>query len=174
MLGAEVGAQVHDLPAPEADEQPRGADAEPLDARVGALVGVAQLLLARAQVVHLAHNLGRQLLDPAQVRFDGLELLRRLDGRPVLGVGANVDVELDVAEGRVGAASCIVPLLDYRDAMGGIPVQGRESLDKRTASLNVLKAHVKRRVRVGREDRSRLADDVLGLGVVVAQRVANL
>ena len=62
MLGTEVGAQVHDLPGPEADEQPGGGDAEPLDAVVGALVGIAQLLLALAQVVHLLHNFGRHLL----------------------------------------------------------------------------------------------------------------
>lgn len=106
VLGAKVGAQVHDLPGPQGDEQPGGADAEPLDARVCALVCVAQLLLAHAQVVHLLHDLGRELLDAAQLGLDGLELLRGLDGGPVLGVGADVDVELDVAEGRVGPVGC--------------------------------------------------------------------
>lgn len=104
MLGAEVGAQVEDLPDPEADEQPGGQDAEPLDAVVGALVCVTELLLAGAEVVHLDDHLGCQLFDAAQVGLDGLELLGGLDGRPVLGVGTNVDVELDLAGGRVGAA----------------------------------------------------------------------
>ena len=98
----EVGPQVHDLPRPEADEQPRGADAEVLDPAVGALVGIAQLLLAQPQVLHLRHDLGDGLLDAAQLGLDGLELLRGLDGGPVLGVGADVDVELHVAaEGLV-------------------------------------------------------------------------
>lgn len=41
-----------------------------------------------------------KFLDAAQVGLDGLELLVGLDGGPVLGVGANVDVELDVTGGR--------------------------------------------------------------------------
>lgn len=97
MLGAEVGAQVEDLPGPEANQQPGGQDAEPLDAGVCALVGVAQLLLAVAQVLHLVDNLARELLDAAQVGLNGLELLVGLDRVPVLGVGTDVDVELDVA-----------------------------------------------------------------------------
>ena len=85
------------LPDPEPDEQSGSTDAEPLDAIVGALIGVAELQLAAAQVVHLNHNLLYQLFDPAQLRLDWLELLGRLDGRPVLGVGADVDVELNMA-----------------------------------------------------------------------------
>lgn len=108
MLGTEVRTQIHDLPCPEANEDPRSADAEPLDAVVGALIGVAQLLLAAAQVVHLADNLARQLLDAPQLRFDGLELLGGLDGGPVLGVGANVDVEFDGSSVRAGSLSCVV------------------------------------------------------------------
>lgn len=104
MLGAEVGPQVHDLPGPEDDEQHGGADAEPLDPCVRALVGVAQLDLARAQVVHLVDDLSQLLLHAPQLRLDGLELLASLDRGPVLGVGANVNVELDVAEG--GAPGC--------------------------------------------------------------------
>lgn len=103
MLGAEVSTQVHDLPRPQANEQPRRGHAEPLDARVGALVGVAQLLLAAAQVVHLADHLARQLFNAAELGLDGLELLGGLDGGPVLGVGADVDVEFDGA--RVGAGA---------------------------------------------------------------------
>ena len=44
--------------------------------------------------------LADRLLEAAQVRLDGPQLLRRLDRRPVLGVGANVDVQLDVARRR--------------------------------------------------------------------------
>jgi hypothetical protein len=54
-------------------------------------------VLARAEIVHLAVDLGDELLDAAQLGLDGLELLGRLDRRPVLCVGADVDVELDVA-----------------------------------------------------------------------------
>lgn len=99
MLGAEVGAEVHDLPGPKTNKQPGREDTEPLDTAVGALVGVTQLLLTVAEVFHLVDNLARQLLDAAKVSLDGLELLVGLDGRPVLGVGANVDIELDVTRG---------------------------------------------------------------------------
>jgi hypothetical protein len=104
MLGSEVGPQVHDLPSPEADQQHGGADAKPLDARVGALVRVPQLLLACAEVVHLGDDLGDGLLDAAEVGLDGLQLLGGLDGGPVLGVGTDVDVELNVARGDGGSA----------------------------------------------------------------------
>lgn len=103
MLGPEVRAQVHNLPPPQPDEQPRGGHAEPLDARVGALVGVAQLLLAGAQVVHLADDLAGELFDAAELGLDGLELLGGLDGGPVFGVGADVDVEFDGAGVGAGA-----------------------------------------------------------------------
>ena len=97
----EVRPQVQDLPDPEHDQDKGGAEPEPLDSVVGALVGVAQLLLPRPQVVHLAHDLGDHLLHTAKVGLDRLELLGGLDRGPVLRVGADVDVELDVA-GRVG------------------------------------------------------------------------
>lgn len=106
VLRSEVGTQVHNLPPPEANEEQGGADAEPLDAGVGALVGVTQLLLARAQVVHLAHDLANHLLNAAQLGLDGLQLLGGLDGGPVLGVGADVDVELDVAVGVTRCPGC--------------------------------------------------------------------
>lgn len=101
MLAAEVGSQVHNLPAPEADEQHGRSDAEPLDAGVGALVCVSQFLLSRAQVVHLGDNLGNGLLDAAELTLDGLELLGGLDGGPVLGIGTDIDVEFDMTVGVV-------------------------------------------------------------------------
>jgi len=104
MLRPEVGAQVHDLPDPEGDQQEGSRKAEPLDARIGALVGVAQLLLAQTQVLHLVDDLGHQLLDAAQLRLNRLELFRGLDRRPVLGVRADVHVQLDAPEGAVHVA----------------------------------------------------------------------
>lgn len=103
VLGAEVGAQVHNLPRPEANEEPRGSHAEPLDTCVGALVGVTQLLLAGAQVFHLTNHLTRHLLDAAEVSLDRLELLVGLDSGPVAGVGTNVNVELNLTETGGGA-----------------------------------------------------------------------
>lgn len=110
MLGAEVGTQVHNLPSPQPDEQPRRSNAKPLDARVGALVGIAQLLFAGAQVVHLANDLACEFFDAAEFSLDGLELLGGLDGGPVLGVGTNVDIEFDGASVRAGALGLRVAL----------------------------------------------------------------
>jgi hypothetical protein len=107
MLGAEVGAEIHNLPAPEADENPGGKDAEPLDTGVCALVGVAELHLTSAQVFHLLDNLSRGLLEAAQLGFNGLELLGSLDGGPVLGVGTNVDIELDASRGGRGTGAYV-------------------------------------------------------------------
>lgn len=104
MLAAEISTQVHNLPRPETNQQPGRQDAKPLDTRVGALVCVAQLLLACAQVLHFRDDLGCHFLNLAQLCLDGLELLVGLDGGPVLCVGANVNVELDVARGGVCAA----------------------------------------------------------------------
>lgn len=106
MLRPEVRPQVHNLPGPKTDEQPCGADAEPLDTGVCRLVGVAELLLALAEVLHLADDLASELLDAAELGLDGLELLRGLNGGPVLCVGTNVDVELDGAGCWVGATGC--------------------------------------------------------------------
>lgn len=101
MLATEVGAQIHNLPNPQTDEQHGCSDAEPLDAGVGAFVGVAQLLLTRTQVVHLCHDLGNGLFDATQLSFDGLQLLSGLNSGPVLGVGTNINVEFNVAVGVV-------------------------------------------------------------------------
>lgn len=97
VLAAEVGPQIHDLPAPEGNEQQGGADTEPFDTGVGALVGVSQLLLARSEVVHLGNDFGDCLLDAAELGLDRLQLLGGLDSGPVFRVGTNVDVELDVS-----------------------------------------------------------------------------
>lgn len=101
MLAAEVGPEIHDLPSPQGNEQHGGSNSEPLDASVGALVRVSQLLLSRAQVVHLGNDFRDGLLDTAQVSLDGLQLLGGLDRRPVFRVGTDVNVKLDVAVGVV-------------------------------------------------------------------------
>lgn len=101
MLGAEVRTQVHNLPGPKTDEDPRRGDAKPLDTVVGALVRITQLLFPYTQIFHLVDNLLGEFLNTTQLGLHGLELLSGLDGAPVLGVGADVDVELDVARGRI-------------------------------------------------------------------------
>lgn len=95
----EVRPEVHNLPPPKSNEEESGGHAKPLDTVVGALIGITELLLTSAQVVHLADNLADQLLDTAQIGFERLKLLSGLDGGPVLGIGTNVDIELDVTAG---------------------------------------------------------------------------
>lgn len=168
MLGAEVGTEIHNLPSPETNQQPRGADAEPLDTVVGALVGIAQLLLTKTQVLHLVNNLGRQLLNAAQVCLDGLELLLGLDGGPVTGVGANIDIELNSAGRGVRATvySCMVNTLGLQ----------RESHDrvKLASRHDVLVANVESGIGVRRKDRLGVTDDISGVSVLVANLVADL
>ena len=67
---------------------------------------VSRSLCSRARVVHLGVDLADELVDAPQLRLDGLELLRRLDRVPVLCVGADVNVELDVAARGATAAGC--------------------------------------------------------------------
>lgn len=107
MLGTEVSPEVHNLPRPETNQNPCSSDAEPLDTVVGALVGVAELLFSLAEVVHFLDDFLGQLLDTAEFSLDGLKLLGGLDGAPVFGVGADVDVEFDMARGRVGSAGYV-------------------------------------------------------------------
>lgn len=164
MLGPEVGPQVHDLPHPQRHQQKGGAEAEPLDAVVGALVGVSQLLLARPQVVHLADDLGDHLLDAAEVGLDGLQLLGGLDGGPVLRVGADVDVEFHVAGGVVDVFGCRV-LVSCKEGMVG---------RRRTSGQDILEADVKGCVGQGGKDGSLLAGDVLRFSVLVAHGIHNL
>ena len=101
MLGSEVGSEVHDLPGPETDEEPSSSDTEPLNTVVGALVGISELLLSGAKVFHLGNKLAGDLLDTAELSLDRLELLGGLDSGPVLGVGAYVDIELNVTGGAI-------------------------------------------------------------------------
>jgi hypothetical protein len=96
MLGSEIGAEVHDLPAPETNEEPGGSNTEPLDTVVGALVSISELLLSGAEVLHLSNKLAGDLLNTAELSLDRLKLLGGLDSGPVFGVGADIDIELDV------------------------------------------------------------------------------
>lgn len=104
MLRAEVSAQVDDLPCAQPNQHAHGAKSKPLDSLVGALVGITQTLLAGAEVVHLSHDIGNHLFDAAKVGLNGLELLLGLDAGPVAGVGANLDVELNIT-GRSGVGA---------------------------------------------------------------------
>jgi hypothetical protein len=92
----EVCPEIDNLPRSQRNEHADGAKAKPLDAVVGALIRVSQLLLAGTEIVHLVHDLLDHLLDAAQLGLDRLELLRSLDGGPVLGVRSNVNIELNL------------------------------------------------------------------------------
>jgi hypothetical protein len=96
MLGSEVGAEVHDLPTPETNQEPGGSNTEPLDTVVGALVGISELLLSGAEVLHLSNKLAGDLLNTAELSLDRLELLGGLDGGPILSIGTNIDIEFNV------------------------------------------------------------------------------
>lgn len=104
VLRPEVRPEVHNLPRAQRHEHSHGADSEPLDTLVCALVGISQPDLTSPQVIQLGHDLGSNLADSLELRLHGLQLLAGLDGIPVFCVGANVDVELDVA---VGVGNCV-------------------------------------------------------------------
>lgn len=93
----EISPQVHDLPRAQPHQHPHGPKRKPFDALVGALVRIPKLLLPRPEVIHLSDNLPDQLFDASQLRLDRLQLLLRLDGRPVSSVGADVNVQFNVA-----------------------------------------------------------------------------
>lgn len=166
----EVCAQVQNLPHPQRHQDDGGAKPKPLDTGVGALVGVSQLLFPGSQVIHLADDLDHHLLHPAQISLDGLELLGGLDGGPVLGVGANVDVELDLLYRLADVFGCWCCLLSAAVLRRASP-RGRGQL---TSRQHILEADIKGCVRVRREDRPLLAGDLLGPPVLVAHGVYDL
>lgn len=104
MLAAEVRPQIDNLPCAQPDQRHHDSSRKPLDALVRALVGIPQLLFAPPEVLHLSDNLTNNLLNTLQFDLDGLELLGSLDSVPIAGVGANIDVELNLA-GETGAGS---------------------------------------------------------------------
>lgn len=99
MLRPEVGPQVDNLPSTQANEHTHRAEREPLHTLVGALISITEALLTSAEIIHLRDDVSDHLLDAAEVGLDGLELLLRLDGGPVAGIGANLDIEIDFAGG---------------------------------------------------------------------------
>ena len=99
MLGSEVSPQVHNLPSSQTDQHTHRAEREPLHSLVGALVGVAETLLAGSEVIHLGDDVSDHLLETSKICFHRLELLLRLDAGPVTGVGANFNIEIDFTVG---------------------------------------------------------------------------
>lgn len=104
MLRPKVSPQIHHLPSPQSNQHPHRPKRKPLHPLIRALIRIPQLLLARSQILHLANDLTDQLFDATQLGLDGPEFLLRLDGGPVTGVGADVDVELD---GAGGVGDCV-------------------------------------------------------------------
>lgn len=147
VLAAEVGPQIYDLPYSQCDQHAHSPKREPLHPLVRALIRISQLHLAGPQVVHLVRDFLGRLGQPPELGFHGLQLLPGLDGRPVLGVGADVDVELDAT---------------HRAHHGLLCVQ------------DVLEADVKGRVGVRVEGVSVLTHDVAGSVVVIAYGVFDL
>lgn len=147
MLRPEVSPQVHNLPRTKRHQHAHGANSKPLDTLVRALVRVSKPDLASSQVIQLGHNLRRNLADPLELCFHGLELLAGLNGVPVFCVGADVDVELDVAVGVLDCVGC---------------------------GQDVLEADVEGCVGVGVEGVALLADDVARAAVIVAYGILNL
>ena len=104
MLRPKVSPQIHYLPSPQSNQHPHRPKRKPLHALIRTLVRIPQLLLACPQILHLANDFTDQLLDAAQLGLGGSEFLLRLDGGPVAGVGADVDVEFD---GAGGVGDCV-------------------------------------------------------------------
>ena len=94
-----VRPQIYDLPRPQTHEHAHCTERKPFYPFIRAFVRIPKLLLSRSQIVHLGHNLSHKLLDAPQFRLDRLQLLLSLYGRPVPGVGTNVDIKLDVTTG---------------------------------------------------------------------------
>jgi hypothetical protein len=146
MLTPKVRPQVDNLPRAQSNQHAHGSERKPLDALICALVRISQLLLACPQIVHLRHNLTNRLLNAPELHFHRLQLLAGRNGIPVLGIGAYVNVKLDVARlVRLGGARVYV---FETDVEGGVFVGGK--------GVAVL------------------ADDVFGTVVVVAHGVADL
>lgn len=112
VLRSEISPQVDNLPRAQTHQHSHGAEGEPLDTLIGALIGIAETLLAGTQVLHLCDDVLDHLFDTAEVGLDGLELLLNLNAGPVAGVGADLDVELDFAEG-VGVGTFMVASLAF-------------------------------------------------------------
>lgn len=102
MLAPEIRPQINNLPSSQRHQNTHGPQTEPLDPLVRALIRISELHLSCPQIIHLLYNLLRALADPPQFRFHGFQLLASLDSAPVLGVRADIDVQLDTAVDRLG------------------------------------------------------------------------
>ena len=69
LLRLEVVAQIEHLPEGECDEDSHREQREQQDARVGRLVRVAHLLLARLHVSEVVHNRLGQVLESPQLNL---------------------------------------------------------------------------------------------------------
>lgn len=167
----EISPQINDLPSSQPNQHPHRPKCKPLDPLVRTLVGIPQLLLSRAQVLHLADDLADHLLNASQVNFDGLELLLDLDAGPVAGVGADVDVEFD----RAGGVGDGIFLNSHTSVCAGlcygkIPAGGKRTVRNKL----VLKAHIEGRIS-GRSKRlTSLTGDIPRTAVVIAQGILDL
>lgn len=103
MLTPKIRPQIHDLPHTQRNQHAHSPNRKPLHSLIGALISIPELHLPRPQKVHLVHHLLRHSLQPPQLRLHGPQLLASLDGRPVLRIGADVDVQFD-GFGRVRCA----------------------------------------------------------------------
>jgi hypothetical protein len=148
MLAPKVGSKVNDLPNAQGDQHPHGANCKPLDPLVSALIRITQLHLAPSQKVHLIDDLLGHLTQPLQLRLHRAQLLAGLNGAPIFGVGADIDVEFD----------------GFLQVRGGVGLRGQD----------VLEADVEGAVGEGVEGSAGLAGDVARLTVVVAEGVFDL
>jgi hypothetical protein len=124
MFAPEIRPQVHNLPRAQSNKHTHSPQRKPLDPLIGTLIRVPQLLFPRPQIIHLRHNLANDLFNAPQLRFHGLQFLARRDGVPVLCVGANVNVELDVARRyRLGGPGVGEDVLET-DVEGGVGMRG--------------------------------------------------
>lgn len=92
-----ISPQIDNLPRPQRHKHAHRPKRKPFHPLVRTLVRIPQLLFPRPQIFHLGYNLLYQFFDASEFRLDGFEFFLGLDGGPVAGVGADVDVEFDVA-----------------------------------------------------------------------------
>lgn len=95
----EIRPQIHNLPCPQSHQHTHSPKSKPFHSFIRTLIRIPQFLFPAPEIFHLGHNLIDRLFDAAKLRLNRLQLLRGRDAGPVFGVGADVDVELDVAGG---------------------------------------------------------------------------
>ena len=159
-----VRPEINNLPRAESTQHTNRAESKPLNAVIRRLISISKPLLSMSEVLHLMDKLADQLLDSAQLNLDRLELLRRLDLAPVLGVGTDLDVQLDVPLVRAWpllCAACQIPVFVW--SRGGL-----------TLDEHVLETDVEGGVGERGEGHALLAYDIFGACVVIAYCVLDL